>query len=176
MYRWYKKTAFLMRSHIPLIPFPIASSPRCLPSTTPKSLASSVPVSWLVSHPTVSQSFSEHADSFQGASISTGVLTVPALRLSTTPPDTLRQQWADLYDIGKLWFPPGAIVTSAAFAQIAWLTRQSGGIWKPWVFAAASIFATIPFTVLVMMGGIKELRICEESKVPGLVSKWNRQS
>jgi hypothetical protein len=27
-----------------------------------------------------------------------------------------------------------------------------------------------------MMGGIKELRICEESKVPGLVSKWNRQN
>jgi hypothetical protein len=104
------------------------------------------------------------------------VLTVPALRPSNTPPGTLRQQWADLYDTGKLWFPPGAILTTAAFAQIAWITRQSGGAWRPWVVAAASIFATIPFTVLVMMGGIKELRVCEESKVPHLVKKWNRQN
>jgi hypothetical protein len=80
----------------------------------------------------------------------------------------VQRQWAALYDSGKRSFPPAAILTSAAFAEVAWVTRD-----KAWVVAATATVAIIPYTFAFMMGNIRELTGCvDKDKLPVLVKRW----
>ena len=98
------------------------------------------------------------------------------MHLTTTPPAILQRQWQALYDSGKTWFPPTVVLTSAAFARVAWLARQGGGAnWEPWAVSAAATVAIIPFTLLVMMPDIRRLEEAQgkDKNLPGLIAKWS---
>jgi len=101
------------------------------------------------------------------------------MHLATTPPVILQRQWQALYDSGKTWFPPTVVLTSVAFAEVAWLTRRGGahyGAWEPWAVSATATVAIIPFTLLFMMPDIRQLeeaRGKENNNLPGLLANWS---
>ncbi|TVY49368.1 hypothetical protein LCER1_G007911, partial [Lachnellula cervina] len=93
-----------------------------------------------------------------GSSISFSLVALPRILESPTP--LLIQQWKNLFNAGKLWMPPFALLSSSLLFYLASQARSrspSSASVAPdrfWGYVGAGVLALsiVPYTVLFMSG------------------------
>ncbi|KAL7275494.1 hypothetical protein RUND412_001552 [Rhizina undulata] len=93
-----------------------------------------------------------------GGSLYVSTAVIPTI-LHSSSEVTILSQWIYLFNSGKRTFPPLAIFTSLAFSYVAWKEHQiDSPIWVNYAVSSACTVAIIPFTLVAMMGNIKQLQ------------------
>lgn len=80
------------------------------------------------------------------------VLAVPGLLSTTLPVSTqgLAQQWAGIYNRGKVLGPQTALLSLLGYAYLAYQQRSQGRPWHVFAGAAAFTIGIVPFTGIFM--------------------------
>lgn len=65
-------------------------------------------------------------------------------------PETTPRAWQEIYRRGADLMPKVAGSVMLAYAYAAYDAHRAGGVWSGYAAAAVSVFAIVPFTVIVM--------------------------
>lgn len=96
------------------------------------------------------------------------ILAIPGLLAPTTPlpAQALAQQWASIYNNGKVLGPQTAVLSLLGYGYLLYTSRNDTTRWRKFAGAAALSIAIVPFTVLVMDGTNQALlRVASEGGV-----------
>ncbi|TVY22928.1 Noranthrone monooxygenase [Lachnellula hyalina] len=115
-----------------------------------------------------------------GANISFSLIALPRILESPTP--LLIQQWKNMFESGKFFMPPIALLSSSMLFYLASQARSPKSVLSEdrfWGYVAAGVLALsiVPYTLLFMNGTNSRLLVGEkevESTVRELVRKWGR--
>jgi len=112
-----------------------------------------------------------------GANIGASILTLPILY--TRPSSISTSIFQELYSRGAVTLVPLSLFSASCSAVVAYLLPDQRGLWG---LAGLVTITQLPWTLLVMMGGIKRLNQIAESKeeqekagkeeVTGLLKEW----
>ncbi|PSR94190.1 hypothetical protein BD289DRAFT_363871 [Coniella lustricola] len=80
------------------------------------------------------------------------ILAVPGLLSTTSPvhPQSIAQQWAGIYNRGKVLGPQTAVLSLLGYTYLAYQNKSQGRPWHVFVGAAVISIAIVPFTIVVM--------------------------
>lgn len=77
--------------------------------------------------------------------------SVPGLMAASVPSRELAEQWAAIYNRGKVTAPPVAVASLAAYAFLAYELKNGGQLnWERYGLAGALTAGIIPFTLIGM--------------------------